>query len=477
MTGRGRMSDAPTNAPQNDTETAPDPKPEAEVPTAAVEETPAPEPAVQEAPNPTAPPTAALPEDLTPDEPVAPHRTPAADQVPDMDEPGTLKRAGSAVAGAAKGAGTSFMEGLHAMRAVREAAQKSDDARQQIEQMQESLENDRDELSHRTQIEMDYDRLSKLLTAAINTARSDAQTARGQIDAATAKKDELDSQLTQMKAAHEEKLSPYRSVMESSKGRSDDSSRALAEARRAVKTAEGQMADATKRRDQRITQANRAVDAAQDRLRRAQAELDRIQRDPGASQNALSKVHNEMVAERAHVDAAVADVTTVTNDTKQAVDNAQTHLWTAKQSLETAERQANEAKSEANARKEEFDTLYKKAMAEEDVLKKQIAGCEASIKDATAALKDAGDREKDAQAQLDEANDIHSTPEVTAQLKQRILETQKALAAQTAEADKLESYEQDLRHSTRKKRAIFIAMAVAIVVIVLLILFFIVKPK
>jgi len=111
------------------------------------------------------------------------------------------------------------------------------------------------------------------------------------------------------------------------------------------------------------------------------------------------------------------------------------------------------------------------------VLKKQIAGCEASIKDATAALKDAGDREKDAQAQLDEANDIHSTPEVTAQLKQRILETQKALAAQTAEADKLESYEQDLRHSTRKKRAIFIAMAVAIVVIVLLILFFIVKPK
>ncbi len=457
------MSDAPTTAPQNEIETTPNP--EVDAPTKTVDEVPAAQPAAD------------LPEDLTPDEPVAPHRTPAADQVPDMDEPGTLQRAGSAVAEAAKGAGTSFMEGLHAMRAVHEAAQKSDDARQQIEQMQEALENDRDELSHRTQIEMDYDRLSKLLTATINTARTDAQAARGQIDAATAKKDELDGQLTQMKAAHEEKLSPYRTVMESSKGRSDDTSRALAEARRAVKTAEGQAADATKRRDQRITQANRAVDAAQDRLRRAQAELDRIQRDPSASPNALSKLRSEAVAERAHVDAAKVEVVSVTNDTKQAVDNAQTHLWTAKQSLETAERQANEAKAEANARKEEFDSLYKKAMAEEDVLKKQIADCEARIKDATSALKDAGDREQDAQAQLDEANDIHSTPEITAQLKQRILETQKALAAQTAEADKLAGYEQDLRHSTRKKRIIFIAMAVAIVVVVLLILFFIVKPK
>ena len=447
------MSDAPTTAPQNEIETTPNP--EVDAPTKTVDEVPAAQPAAD------------LPEDLTPDEPVAPHRTPAADQVPDMDEPGTLQRAGSAVAEAAKGAGTSFMEGLHAMRAVHEAAQKSDDARQQIEQMQEALENDRDELSHRTQIEMDYDRLSKLLTATINTARTDAQAARGQIDAATAKKDELDGQLTQMKAAHEEKLSPYRTVMESSKGRSDDTSRALAEARRAVKTAEGQAADA----------ANRAVDAAQDRLRRAQAELDRIQRDPSASPNALSKLRSEAVAERAHVDAAKVEVVSVTNDTKQAVDNAQTHLWTAKQSLETAERQANEAKAEANARKEEFDSLYKKAMAEEDVLKKQIADCEARIKDATSALKDAGDREQDAQAQLDEANDIHSTPEITAQLKQRILETQKALAAQTAEADKLAGYEQDLRHSTRKKRIIFIAMAVAIVVVVLLILFFIVKPK
>ena len=416
--------------------------------------------------------------DLTPDEPTDPHRTPSADQVPDMaDGDNALVRAGNAVAGVAKSAGTSFMEGLHAMRAVRDASQKSDDARKQIADLQESLEDDRDELSHRTEIEMNYDRISRLQQAAINTARSDAQQARAQGDAATARKADLNDQLAAMKAAHEEKLSPYRSIMESTKGTADDASRALAEARRAAKATESQAADATKRREQTIAQANRNVDSAQDRLRRLQADLDRLQKDAGSSPSAVSKLRGEVVAAHARLDAAKADVVTKTQEAQQSVENAQTHLWTAKQSLEVAERQANEAKGEANARKDEFDTLYKRAMAEQDELKKQIAECDEQIKTSKADISDAAQREQEAQAVLDEANDIHSTPEITTQLKQRILATQKELAEQTAEADKLQSYEQELRHKTREKRLIFIAMAVAIVVIVALVLFFIVKPK
>lgn len=416
--------------------------------------------------------------DLTPDEPTDPHRTPSADQVPDMaDGDNALVRAGNAVAGVAKSAGTSFVEGLHAMRAVRDASQKSDDARKQIADLQESLEDDRDELSHRTEIEMNYDRISRLQQAAINTARSDAQQARAQGDAATARKADLNDQLAAMKAAHEEKLSPYRSIMESTKGTADDASRALAEARRAAKATESQAADATKRREQTIAQANRNVDSAQDRLRRLQADLDRLQKDAGSSPSAVSKLRGEVVAAHARLDAAKADVVTKTQEAQQSVENAQTHLWTAKQSLEVAERQANEAKGEANARKDEFDTLYKRAMAEQDELKKQIAECDEQIKTSKADISDAAQREQEAQAVLDEANDIHSTPEITTQLKQRILATQKELAEQTAEADKLQSYEQELRHKTREKRLIFIAMAVAIVVIVALVLFFIVKPK
>ena len=73
-----------------------------------------------------------------------------------------------------------------------------------------------------------------------------------------------------------------------------------------------------------------------------------------------------------------------------------------------------------------------------------------------------------AEAALEEAREIHATPEVTEQLRHGIQEGESALARQQSEVDSLADTERRLRESTRSKRFLLIGVAVAIVVIVVL---------
>ena len=174
------------------------------------------------------------------------------------------------------------------------------------------------------------------------------------------------------------------------------------------------------------------------------------------------------MTERAHRDAARSNVARVTAEGQQLVDNAQTHLWTQKQSLETIERQAEEAKREADERREEYERLYNANLAEEKALEEQVNQRKKSLEETARAKADAEERAGAAEAALEEAREIHATPEVTEQLRHGIQEGEDALARQQSEVDSLADTERRLRESTRSKRFLFIGVAVAIVVIVVL---------
>lgn len=66
---------------------------------------------------------------------------------------------------------------------------------------------------------------------------------------------------------------------------------------------------------------------------------------------------------------------------------------------------------------------------------------------------------------------IHTTPDTTAQLKERIEEEEAELADREAEADRLADEERTLRSSTLGRRIIFLALMVVLVLIILVVVY------
>lgn len=371
------------------------------------------------------------------------------------------------------GALESLRNGISAIQSVHEAARQHADARNASKQLSDQIAADTETLAHREQIERDFASIVSEqeaeraeASAMLEDARSTAQHLEETIAS-------LNDQLTRMKQDHEEALRPYRELMESTKGRSDDAARSFSEARRAVKAAESQVADSAKQREQRIATANRAADNAQDRLRRVEAELTSLQRDPSASPSAVSKMQSELVSEQAHLDSARDEVTRVTEECQRLVDNAQTHLWTQRQSLETIEHKANQAKEEAAARREEYERLYNAAMDEERALADRIAQERANQAGAERDADDAQQRVDAADEKLSEARDIHTTPQVTAALRDAIAANRRQLDALSAEIDRLAEGERALRDQTRRQRYVVFGIAAAAIVLVLLVVWLI----
>lgn len=376
-------------------------------------------------------------------------------------------------AGALANVSRHLREGLTALRDVADAKARHGSAVTQMKRLQDELADVAATLDHRVQIECDFEQIVAVQTAEIEEAGALAADAALRSASFAAERDALSAQLATLKADNEEALRPYKNLMDTTKGRFDDAAVALADARRAVRAGEGQLADATRKRDQRVASANRAVDNAQERLRRVQTELDKLQRDPGASTVAIPKMRDELMAEREHLDATRADVTRVSTEAQEAIEAAQAVLWAQKQALEAAERTAEESKREAAEARAEYERLYKQAKAGEDELAAGIREGEDALGAADAEQASAEARVEVAQATLDEANDIHGTPEVTEELRMRLAEGNEELERRDREVKDLAQSMRELRESTRSKRlALFAAIAAVAILAIALITFF-----
>lgn len=387
------------------------------------------------------------------------------------DGPSAFSRAGDA----ARGAQQSLREGIQAFRSVREASQRHSSAREELRSMQEQLDEHTEELRHRIDIEQRYPQIVAEQTAERDEATQLATDALQRANTLESERANLESRLAIMKNDHEDQLRPYRNVAESAKGRADDTARALADAKRAVKSAETGLAETTKRRDQRISAANRAVDTAQERQRKVQADLASEQAKEDPSPDVVTRLQNELASVTSHLESARNEVTSTTEGARQEVEGAQQRLFDQRQALSQIEREAEAAKKEATERRAEYDALFKQTQDQEKELADQIKLRTAAMEQAHKEHEDAEARATAAQALLDEAEAIHATPQQTIDLRDQVAREQADLDLQQDEVDTLASGERELRRSTLKQRLTLvaaivgaIALAIAIVVAVVM---------
>ena len=374
------------------------------------------------------------------------------------------KAAGAAL-GAAKGAASTLRAGAFALRDVRNASRQSADARAQAKKIDEALESDQEVLDHRKEIESSYASIVERQSRIVADAKARAASARQRFEGLGEEHTALLADLDELKAANASELRPYKRIAETAKGALDDASRSLSEAKRAVRTAEGQVRDASDRREQSVSSANRALDNAQARQLRVQDDLKRLQAQPG-SPSAIAKMQSENVAALARVEAARAEVDRATREGQASVENAQTHLWTQNQSLEAAQREASAAKSKYDEQKADLDRRMKDAEGKEAELQRRIDQKKKAIEELEDDIKEADEAQAEAQGLIDEAELIHSTPEETARLEHAIAARRIELQQASAEVELYETTEKALRKQTRLQRFALIGVVALIVAII-----------
>ncbi len=366
--------------------------------------------------------------------------------------------------------GRSISQGMRSIGELRKTSKQRSQAQAEVRDIERAIDDDRDELAHRLEVERDYDVIVNEQTRAIEKATQDEDAANSKLNAEQCRLDQLKDELSTMKERHEQKLRPYRNLMESSRGRSDDAAKQLANVRRDVRRAEGELNDATKRRTQRIANAHQAVDNSKNRLASILSELETTQGDPDAKPAATQKLQDEYAAQQRQLQRANDDVVQVTQECQQEVDQAQQSLWRKQRELSKCEQDADSAKQEATTHKDEYDMLFREAQEKERTKQGEIRDSEKRVEEYRRDAGEAAGRRADAQALLDEANDIHAHPEHTEVLRSRIADSQQDLKDARQELETLAASEKELRKSTRSARIAVIAGIVVAILIVALII-------
>lgn len=370
-----------------------------------------------------------------------------------------------------------FVSGAQATVSVVQATRKQQEIQAKVNEIKTQITNDQTSFEHRRAIEDNYDNLVKDYLNKQEREKTAASLLTKEIEQINAKVKHQETSLNALIAKHEEELRPYKELMDSSKGRNDDSARVLADAKRDVKVADQALAAAVKRRDQQISNAHHNVDSARERLTRVEAGLSRLQQDPNSTAAAISKMQGEVITERAHLDAAIKDVDRISNEEQQSVNAAQDRYNLQKQACERANTHYMNAQAEAREHREEYEALYKDKKSEETQLKDVLDAVKKDLKQKQQSLKETHDRLADIQAALDEAHSIHATPEMTRTLYTKIQQETNLLSEYQQTSERLGQHARDLRKRTRLQRIIFVTLVLVIIVLMGIALYVLVKRQ
>ena len=394
-----------------------------------------------------------------PAEPVTEHATePVSPQQRIIDTAQRAAQAGTA----------SVTEGVSAVRELSAARRAHATAFKELETLERDTKRLAEQLEHRRDVESNYERIVEVQTAEIEDAGRALERARVRRANLESQLEGKNNELKRLKEANSQKMAPSRKLMEQAKDALAKAERAQAEARRALKNAQAQADEATASRDSKLQAAKRAADTASAKLARQQDQLTEMRRDPSAGAKGLSQASSSVAAALAQLENARENVARVNQETGQAVQIAQTHLYTQRKSLEEAETDL----AQARAREEELRGAYDAKRSEADEQESAVSSKTSELKESLEQARDdeatARGRGQAAQAALEEARDIHAHPELTDELSERCQESRARTEEQRRLVGRLATEERIVRERTRRTRKVFYALVAAAVVIVLL---------
>ena len=337
-----------------------------------------------------------------------------------------------------------------------------------MKEMQSVLTSDQGQLEHRIYVHENYDSIVAEQQAIINETSAEMKRQKDLVESLTKTCSELQSKLEALIAEDEQELRPYRNLSETAKGRLDDVSRTVTEAKRAIKAAESQVKDATEHRDQSLASTQRALSNSQERQHKLQEELTELKEDPAANNGAITRIQNDLASEKLRESEAQKSLETITTQAKSTIEMAQTHLWTQKKSLEVAQSATDTAHAEYEQRKNEFEKRQTEAHARERIAQNNITETQNNIKQAQDAFDAAAEKYDAAQAILEDAQAIQTSPEETERLKNSVSSQLSAVEQTQGEVEKLAYEEKTLRVRTRKQRLLLLAIVLGFVALVVL---------
>lgn len=395
----------------------------------------------------------------------------AAEQ--DAPEPVSAQKRIIGTAQRAAQAGTATVtEGVSAMRELSAARRAHATAFKELESLERDATQLEQQLEHRREVEDNYEQIVKLQTQETEDAARALEQARVRRVSLESQLEGKKNELTRLKDANEQKVAPSRKLMEQAKGALTKAERAQAEALRALKGAQAQANEAQASRDSKLQAAKRSADSASAKLARQQDQLAEMRRDPSTGAKALSQASSAVAAALAQLENARENVTRVTQETGQAVQIAQTHLYTQRKSLEEAEADLKEAREREEELRGAYDAKRSKADEQEADVSSKISELKEAVEQARDDEASARGRGDAARAALEEANDIHAHPELTDELARRSEASRAQADEQRKLVERLASEEHMVRERTEHTRKIFYALVAAAVVIVLLVLVF-----
>ena len=223
-----------------------------------------------------------------------------------------------------------------------------------------------------------------------------------------------------------------------------------------------------------VAAAEAAVESAESRLAMLHDEYAEVQRNPSANSAAYSVRADELqteISDAAHeLQSARDDLPRITQELEDALAHARKAVSEAEKPMDDAKQAFREVSSAADEARNTYREAKDDATERQRKLKEEISGKEKERRAQEQAAEDAREEASEAQALIDEANDIHAHPEVTETIAARLEADRAEREEQAVEVEQLASTEKAVRERTRGSRARFIGAIVGIVVLVVVVI-------
>ena len=378
--------------------------------------------------------------------------------------------------GAAQAVGAFITEGVGAVRQVSAAKRAHASAREELEQLEQTILEQQDELAHRRDIEERYSQIIEEESARQDQAILNIAQAKAAQDSIRAAVDALKEKLAAVREADAQTEKRLKAAVDAAEGKEASSRESGTRLQRRLDDAKKSLEKAETEREVAIDTAQRAIDTAAARLATLREEFAEVQRNPSANSAAYSVRSNELQLEISdaaeELRQAQHALPVITEEVERSVATARAMVEEAKKPIDAAKRAHREVTNEADEARDALDTANNAAAERQRELRDQIAAQEKAIKEQDRLIAGEQAEADDAQAVMDEVNDIHAHPEITEALEADLERNRAERAEQASEVQELADAERDVRQRTHASRvrfmgAIGIGAAIVLALIVL----------